>query len=85
MRASDDKDDGCDGGQTDEYVTLPPPLGWRVPRRNRNTGEGGRVPWRLMQGRDTGEASRAGSSGFRRPWWIGSFGWPWQSVELGWP
>ncbi len=24
MRACDDNDDGCDGGQTDEYVTIPP-------------------------------------------------------------
>ncbi len=44
MRACDDNDDGCDGGQTDEYVTLPPPPEWRVLRRNRNTGEGGWAP-----------------------------------------
>ncbi len=50
---------GWVGGQTDEYVTLPPPPGWRVPCHNRNSGEGGWAPWRLMQGRDTGEASMA--------------------------
>ncbi len=58
MRACDDNDDG---GQTDEYVTLPSPPGWRIPRCNRNTGEGGWAPWRLMQGRDTGEALQGGS------------------------
>ncbi len=49
--------------------TLPPPSGWRVLRRNRNTGEGKWAPWRLMQGRDTGEASRAGLR-LRWPWRI---------------
>ncbi len=39
---------GWVGGQTDEYVTLPPPPGWRIPRRNRNTREGGWAPWRLI-------------------------------------
>ncbi len=63
MRASDDNDDWL-GRRTDRSVTLPPPPGWRVPRRNRNTGEGGWVPWRLMQGRDTGEgAGSVGRSG----------------------
>ncbi len=39
MRACDDNDDGCDGGQTDEYVTLPPPPGWQ--KTERPVREGG--------------------------------------------
>ncbi len=45
--------------RTDRPVTLPPPPGRRVPRRNSNTGEGGWAPWKLVIGRDSGEASRA--------------------------
>ncbi len=33
--------------RTDRPVTLPPPPGRRVPRRNSNTGEGGWAPWKL--------------------------------------
>ncbi len=43
---------------TDRSMTLPPLPGRRVPHRSINTGEGGRAPWRLMQDRDTGKASR---------------------------
>ncbi len=41
----------CDwrGTRTDRSVTLPPPPGRRVPRRNSNNGEG--APWSLVQGR----------------------------------
>ncbi len=45
--------------RTDRPVTLPPPPGRRVPCRNSNTGEGGWAPWKLVIGRDSGEASRA--------------------------
>ncbi len=72
------------GWRTDRSVTLPPPPGRRVPRRNRNTGEGGWAPWRLMQGRDTGEASRAGL-GLRWPRRIGSLGGPRRIGSLGRP
>ncbi len=56
--------------RTDRPVTLPPPPGRRVPRRNSNTGEGGWFAleagdwqrlWESFQGGsgDSGEASRA--------------------------
>ncbi len=48
------------GSRTNRSVALPPPPGRRVLRRNSNTGDGGWAPWRLVIGRDSGEASRAG-------------------------
>ncbi len=48
------------GSRTNRSVTVPPPPGRRVPRRNSNTREGGWAPWRLEIGRDLREASRAG-------------------------
>ncbi len=35
MRACDDNDDGCDGGQTDENVTLPLSQGKQKYKSNR--------------------------------------------------
>ncbi len=87
VRACDDNG----GGQTDEYVTLPPPPGRCVPRRNRNTGEGGCAvvtgapdpPWRLPQCPCPASAFRAGL-GLRWPRQIGSLGRPWH-IFSRWP
>ncbi len=41
------------------HVTDRPPPGRRVPRRNSSTGEGGRAPWWLVQGRNREELRKA--------------------------
>ncbi len=84
------------GWRTDGYVTLPSPPGRRVPCHSINTGEGGRevgLPWRLMQDRDTGKASRVDlrlrwprlDRSLRWPWRIRGLGRPWRIRSLGWP
>ncbi len=40
-------------------MTVPPPPGRRVPRRNNKTWEGGWAPWMSVEDMDTGRASRA--------------------------
>ncbi len=61
------------------HVTVHPPPGRRVPRRKSTIGEGGRAPWRLVQDRDTEEASRVdqadpGAMADQAPW-------PWPSAQ----
>ncbi len=43
--------------QQEHTCDISPPLGWRIPRHNSTTGEGGWAPWRLVQDGDTEEAS----------------------------
>ncbi len=66
------------------HVTERPPPGRRVPRRNSSTGEGGRAPWRPVQGRILGRPPGR-VWGLRRPWRIRRLGRPWRGRRLGRP